>query len=103
MDMNSPDSKKNWGDLVARARQIPAPTDFDVRQAIREQIAAQATRPVARAGLLDELLDLGHARWLQTGLAGVMAFAAWSCWQSVTVVSELSALWSLGGPLMAQL
>ncbi|MDZ4288485.1 MAG: hypothetical protein U0984_11035 [Prosthecobacter sp.] len=103
--MNSPDSPKNWDRLTAQARQAAAPADIDLRHAIRAEIATQAARPrtMPHVGLLDELLALGGARWLQAGLACILAGAAWSCWQGVTIVHELTILWSFQGPSLAQL
>ena len=103
--MNSPDPPKNWNNLTARARQVPAPGDLDVRHAIRARMATQtpAPLPAASSGMLEDLLALGRARWLQSGLACITAFAGWSCWQSVAITHELAAIWSLGGPLTGQL
>ncbi len=105
MAMNSPEPNQSWDRLADGARQASAPVDLDMRPAIRAQISAQAVRPriIAQPGLFDELLALGSARWLQAGLTCLMVVAAWSCWQGVAIVHELSLMWSLEGLLFARL
>jgi hypothetical protein len=103
--MNSPEPNQNWDRLTEQARLATAPVDLDMRQAIRAQISAQSVRPriAAQPGLFDELLALGSARWLQAGLTCLMVGAAWSCWQGVAIVHELTLLWSFEGLLLARL
>lgn len=104
MAMNLPKPNQNWEQLTAAARLVEAPSELDMRHAIRAQISAQAARPriTAQPGLLDELLALGSARWLQAGLTCLMVGAAWSCWQGLAIVHELSLMWSLEGLLFAR-
>lgn len=104
MAMNSPKPNQKWEQLTAAARLVEAPSELDMRHAIRAHISGQAVRPriTAQPGLFDELLELGSARWLQTGLTCLMAGAAWSCWQGFAIVHELSLMWSLEGLLFAR-
>lgn len=104
MAMNSPEPNQNWDKLTTAARLVEVPSELDMRHAIRTQISAQAARPriTAQPGLLDELLALGSARWLQAGLTCLMVGAAWSCWQGLAIVHELSLMWSLEGLLFAR-
>lgn len=101
--MNSPDQPPSWNALVARARDAAPPADIDLRAAIRAEISAQpATRP-SHPSLLEDVLAACQARWLRTGFACGLVFAGWTCWQGVDAARELAALWSVAGPLMAQL
>lgn len=101
--MNSPDHPpKHWDALITQARQAQPPADVDMRFSIRAALTPHPSAAPA-PGLLDEVLALGRASWMRTGFACGLAFAAWSCWQGAGVVQELSALWSVAGPLMAQL
>ena len=87
------------------ARKAAVLPEVDVRHAVRAQITTPGTVMAARrsGGLLDDLLALAGARWLQAGLAGVTVFSGWSLAQGAEIIRELDALWSLGGPLMSHI
>jgi hypothetical protein len=99
MDTPSPKSK-SWDQLTHHARSAVAPTDMDLRAAIRAEIAASPAQPPA-ASLFDDVLSLCRSRWLRTSFAVLTFVAILTCRESMDVVNELAWIWQLQGPVVA--
>ncbi|WP_395735360.1 hypothetical protein [Prosthecobacter sp.] len=101
MDTPSP-KPKSWEQLAQQARSAGAPADIDMRAAVRAEISSPKTQ-VPAASLLDDVLSLCRSGWLRTGFAVLALMAALACRESFEAVNELSWIWQIQGPVLADI
>lgn len=95
----SSNKPQSWGQLAASARAASAPQGIDLRAAIRAEISSKPAVSL-QPSLIDDVLGLFQARWLQGGLAVLAVVAFFSCWQSLDVAHEIAWIWELQGPVL---
>lgn len=100
--MDTPSPKlKSWEQLARDARTATAP-DIDMRAAIRAEIRSPERQPQA-ASLLDDVLSLCRSGWLRTSFAVLGLMAVLACRESFEAVNELSWIWQIQGPVLADI
>ncbi|WP_395751437.1 hypothetical protein [Prosthecobacter sp.] len=100
--MDTPSSKsKSWEQLAREARTAAAP-ELDMRAAIRAEIRLPERQPQA-ASLLDDVLSLCRSGWLRTGFAVLGLMAVLACRESFEAMNELSWIWQIQGPVLADI
>jgi hypothetical protein len=101
MDMSDPE--KNWDKRVAAARRLAAPTDIDVRWAVRRAIEAERSLGSKETGgrnLWSEVTDLAGATWLRGLLGGGLLAAIPLGAAAISAARELLEAARLASPTL---
>ncbi len=72
----SPSTEKSWEQLARDAVSEPAPTDIDIRVALRTQLESlPISRDNENVSIWDDLIALWQRKWFRASLAGCTASA----------------------------